>query len=405
MVLDVMLLAVGVLGIAIAALSSRLRGYPVSEPVLALALGVALGPQVTGFVDLPPLTQMHHGFHDGARVLLAISVMGVALRYPFSQVRRRLGAVAVLILVAMPVMAIVSGGLGWWILGLPLGSAVLIGAAVAPTDPVLASSGVTGDRAERDLPASDRELLSIESGANDGLALPLVLIAIAIAGPITVGEAALEALWQVLGACVVGAALGWIGGRALRLGEDHGATEHGPALLFTAVLALTILGLSGIAHVDGVLAVFLGGLVFNLISTGSDRVAELSIDEAVNRFAVLPLFVLLGAALPWEAWQDLGWRGFALVVAVLVLRRLPVLLALSRPLGLRLREAVYLGWFGPIGISALFYLTLESKRLDVPPVVLVAGSLIVVASTIIHGLSSAPGRALFSREAAASERA
>lgn len=395
MVFDVVLLAVGSLGIAIAALSTRLRRYPVSEPMLALALGVALGPQVTGVVDLPPLTEIHHSLHEGARVLLAISVMAVALRYPFSHVRQRMASVGVLLLVAMPIMAIVSGALGWWILGVSVGTAALIGGAVAPTDPVLASSVVTGELAERDLPARDREILSLESGANDGLALPLVLVALAAAGPLTARDATVEALWQVLGAGVVGASLGWLGGRALRLGEEHGATAHGPALLFTAVLALAILGVSGIIRVDGVLAVFLGGLVFNLVSTGRDRTAELSIDETVNRFVVLPLFLLLGAALPWEAWIELGWRGVTLAGALLLLRRLPVLLLLARPLRLSLRDAVYLGWFGPIGISALFYLTLEAKRLDVPEVVLVMGSLIVVVSTVVHGLTGAPGRLLF----------
>ncbi len=273
-------------------------------------------------------------------------------------------------------------------------------AAVAPTDPVLASSVLTGDLAERDLPARDREILSLESGANDGLALPLVIAALALAGPLTATEAILESAWQVGGAALLGAALGWLGGRALRLGEEHGATANGPALLFTIVLALAILGASGLTRTDGVLAVFVGGLAFNLVSTGADRTAELSMDEAVNRFAVLPLFVVLGAVLPWGAWRDLGWSGLVLAVAVLLLRRLPVLLLLARPLRLRLRDALYLGWFGPIGVSALFYLTLEAKRLHVPEVVLAAGSLVLAASTVVHGLSGAPARVWFQRRVA-----
>jgi NhaP-type Na+/H+ or K+/H+ antiporter len=152
----------------------------------------------------------------------------------------------------------------------------------------------------------------------------------------------------------------------------RGARRHRPRarLLFTVVLALAILGASGLTRTDGVLAVFVGGLAFNLVSTGPDRTDELSMDEAVNRFAVLPLFVVLGAVLPWGAWRDLGWSGLVLAVAVLLLRRLPVLLLLASPLRLRLRDALYLGWFGPIGVSALFYLTLEAKRLQVPEVVL-----------------------------------
>jgi NhaP-type Na+/H+ or K+/H+ antiporter len=238
-------------------------------------------------------------------------------------------------------------------------------------------------------------VLSLESGANDGLALPLVLAAVAIAGPLTAGEAALESLWQVAGAVVVGLATGWLGGRALRAGEAHGSTDPGPLALFTAVLALTVLGLSGLIHVDGVLAVFVCGLAFNGVSTGSERAADVPIDEAVNRFLVLPLFIGVGAALPWADWVDLGWRGLLLAGAVLLLRRLPVLLALRRPLRLGWPDALYLGWFGPIGVSALFYLAMEAERLGAEPTVLAAGSLVVVASVVFHGATAAPGRATY----------
>lgn len=399
MTFDLLLVAVGALGIVVASLSEKMRRLPVSEPLLALGLGVLLGPRATGVLDLPPLTDEHAALHEGARVLLAVSVMAVALRYPFADVRRRLRPVTVLLLIALPAMAVVSTGLVWLLLGVPLATAALVGAAIAPTDPVLASSAVTGDVAERELPARDRQLLSLESGANDGLALPLVLAALAMAGPLTAAEALGESAWQVAGAVLIGVGLGWAGGRALRAGEDHGATEKGPAMLFTVVLALALLGAAGLTRTDGILAVFVGGLVFNLVSTGHDRTAELTIDEAVNRFAVLPLFVVLGAVLPWEEWGELGWSGPALASGVLLLRRPPVLLLLTRPLGLRLRDACYLGWFGPVGVSALFYLTLEADRVAVPEVVLAAGSLILVVSTIVHGLTSAPGRELFRRAA------
>jgi NhaP-type Na+/H+ or K+/H+ antiporter len=319
----------------------------------------------------------------------------VALRYPLRDARSTLRPVLLLLAVAMPLMALLTAGLSALVLGVGLGAAALLGAALCPTDPVLASSVVTGDPAEEDLPARDRQILSLESGANDGLALPLVLAAVALAGTLSGGDAALESLWQVLGAVVVGLATGWLGGRALRLGAEHGSTDPGPLALFTAVVALTVLGLSGLVHVDGILAVFVCGLAFNGVSTGAERTSDVTIDEAVNRFLVLPLFIGVGAALPWAAWAELGWRGPALAVAVLLLRRLPVLLLLRRPLRLGWPDAVFLGWFGPIGVSALFYLALEAKRSGADPVVLAAGSLVVVASTVVHGVTAAPGRALY----------
>ena len=403
MLIDVVLVAAGILGIAIAALSGRLRRWPVSEPVLGLAAGVLLGPALLGVLDLPPLTEDSTWMHTASRLLLAVSVMSVALRYPIRDARTRLRPVLLLLAVAMPVMALVTAGLAALTLGVGLGTAALIGAALCPTDPVLASSVVTGGPAEEDLPDRDRQILSLESGANDGLALPLVLVALAIAGSDSIGAALAESLWQVAGAVVLGVLVGWLGARALRAGEDHGSTDTGPRLLFTVVLAFGVLGLSGLAHVDGILAVFVAGLAFNHAATGPDRTDDVLIDEAVNRFLVLPLFVALGVVLPWSAWADLGWGGPALVAGVLLLRRLPVLWLLRRPLRLARPDAAFLGWFGPIGVSALFYLAMEHERLALDPVVLAAGSLVVAASTVVHGITSAPGRVLYRRAGAAAE--
>lgn len=397
MTLDLLLLAVGVLGTFVAALSARIRLLPLSEPLVALVIGVLLGRQVTGALSLPTLLDDHALMHEATRLLLAVSVMSVALRYPSSAVRRRLKPVLLLLLVAMPAMALVSAGLAWVTLGLPVTAALLLGAAVCPTDPVLASSAVTGAPAEKDLPARHREVLSLESGANDGLALPFVLAAVAVAGGLTGPEAATEALWQVLGAVVLGAAAGWVGALALRKGERHGATDTAPAVFFTLLLALAVMGASGLLKIDGILAVFVAGLAFNGTSTGGDRAGEVSTDEVVNRFAVLPIFVLLGAMIPWGVWADLGWRGAALAVTVLLLRRIPVLLLLHRALRLGRPGALYLGWFGPVGVSGLFYLTLEAERLGVQEQVLAGGALVVVVSTVAHGLTSSLGRRMYRR--------
>jgi len=135
MTLDLVLVAVGALGLVVASLSEKLRRLPVSEPLLALGLGVVLGPAATDLLSLPPLTEDHASLHEGTRILLAVSVMAVALRYPFRDVRRRLRPVVILLLVAMPAMAIISAGLGWLVLGLPLATAALLGGGGRPDRP------------------------------------------------------------------------------------------------------------------------------------------------------------------------------------------------------------------------------------------------------------------------------
>lgn len=397
MTLDVLLVAVGLLGLPIAAASARIRQVPVSEPLLALAAGVLVGPECLDVLALRDITDDHAIVHDAVRLLLAISVMGVALRYPLATARSQLRPVLLLLLLALPAMALISTGLTFWILGSSVGAALLLGTALSPTDPVLASSVVTGRPAAEDLPDRDRQVLSLESGANDGLALVLVLVAIAVAGHVTAGRTAVDLLWQVLGAVVLGVVVGWLAGRSLRLGEAHGATDHAPMLFFAMLLALLVLGLSGVLHLDGVLAAFVTGLAFNATSTVGERTTEAGADEAINRFVVLPVFVLIGATIPWQVWAELGWPAVALTTAVLLLRRLPVLAVLRRPLGLGWPDAAYLGWFGPVGVSAVFYLTLEAEQLGVSDTVLGAGTMVVVASTLAHGLSSAPGRIAYRR--------
>jgi NhaP-type Na+/H+ or K+/H+ antiporter len=399
MFLDVLLTVVGVLALVVAAFSALIRRLPLSGPLLALLVGVLLGPAVFGALELPTVIDGHRELHEATRVLLAVSVMAVALRYPIRAVRSRVRPVVLLLVVAMPVMALSTAGVAAATLGVGLGAAALLGAALCPTDPVLASSVVTGEPAERDIAARTRQILSLESGSNDGLALPLVIAALAVAGPLSGSDALLEVLWQVAGAVAVGVAGGWVAGRTLRRESGTDAMESGALLLFTLLLALFVLGTSGLLHVDGILAVFVSGLAFNAASSVGERLDENKVDEAVNRFLVLPLFLVLGAMLPWHEWAELGWRAPLFLVGVLILRRLPVLLLLARPLSARLRDALFLGWFGPVGVSALLYLTLEAHRLGADPTVLAAGTLAVAGSTVAHGLTTTPGRVWYAKSA------
>ncbi|MCX2970076.1 MULTISPECIES: cation:proton antiporter domain-containing protein [Streptomyces] len=394
--LDELLTIAAGLALVVAVLSSQVQRGPVSGPLLALLVGVCVGPEVLGIVDVPTVMTEHSPLHEATRVLLAVSVMAVALRYPFRVARSRIRPVVVLLVVAMLGMALVTTALSAAVLGVGLGAAALLGAALCPTDPVLASSVVTGEPAERQITGRTRQLLSLESGANDGLALPLVLAAVAIAGTTHGGAALAESLWQVLGAVVFGVVAGALAGAALRTAEKQRTIQSGPLLVYTLLLALFVLGAAGLMRMDGVLAVFVAGLAFNATSTVSERAAENDNDEAVNRFIVLPLFTVFGAMLPWREWSEIGYGKLALLaVGVLLLRRLPIVLALKKPLSLAWRDALFLGWFGPIGVSALFYLTMEAHRLGTHHSVLAVGCLVVAVSTVVHGMTTTPALTLY----------
>lgn len=400
--LPLALAGLGLTGVVLALVSTLVqRRLPLSEPLVALVLGVLAGPAALGMVevgdDLRDVLLL-----EVSRVLLAWSVMAAALRFPAGTVRPLLRPVLLLLGVAMPVATLLTGA-GALALGMPVVLALLVGACLAPTDPVLAASVVTGEPAQRDLPERVRGMLTIESGANDGLGVVLVGLGVAAALPAeSLAQAAGLVAWESLGGLAVGAALGWAAGAAFRAALAHHELGQGPELVFTLLLALAVLGVAGLVQVGGVLAVFTAGLVYNALVPSSPRAHQVAVDEGINRYAVLPLFALLGMVLPWSAWADLGWGAVLFLGAVLLLRRPGVVVLLAGALGLRLREAVFAGWFGPMGVSALFYLAHTRDQGVLDPRVFAAVTLAVAVSVVVFGIGAVPGRRLYARVAAGS---
>jgi NhaP-type Na+/H+ or K+/H+ antiporter len=113
--------------------------------------------------------------------------------------------------------------------------------------------------------------------------------------------------------------------------------------------------------------------------------------EAVNRFFAIPIFILLGTAIPWEGWKELGWTGVAMAAAVLLLRR-PITLLLLHPLLPSLHtksDVLFVGWFGPIAVAAIYYASLMEHKLS-EPLIWDVTSLVVCMSVVAHGLTGAP---------------
>ena len=201
-------------------------------------------------------------------------------------------------------------------------------------------------------------------------------------------------------AVVFGALVGYGAGRLLEWAQGEGTIERTSFLAYTIALSLAVLGAAKLLGTDGVLAVFVAGLAFDAAVSESDRAQEERVQEAVNRFFILPIFVLLGLTIPWEGWIGLGWSGLFLALAVLLLRRLPAVLALKPLLGRvrGTRDALFLGWFGPIGVAALFYANFSVSKAGVEEA-WVVGSLIICTSILVHGLSATPLTRLYGRRA------
>jgi NhaP-type Na+/H+ or K+/H+ antiporter len=332
---------------------------------------------------------------EAARLTLGVGLMAVALRIPPDALRRLGGSLAVLLTVGMLGMWAATSALAYAVLGLPPLVALLLGAVCTPTDPTESASVVTGRVAQRLLPERLRDLLSAESGFNDGLALPFVMLGLLLM-EFPAGAALHEwafGVWlhDVALAAALGAAVGAAAGAVLHWADRRGVMGHTSLLAFTFALALTVLASVKLLGSDGILAVFVAGLVFGRGVDARERTEEEHVVEAFDRFFSLPIFALLGAALPFAGWAALGWRGALFAALVLVLRRPPVVLALAPWLGaLPARpDRRFVAWFGPVGVAAVFYAALALRQTGLE-VVWHAATLAVVASLLAHGFSATP---------------
>lgn len=381
-------------------LSRPLKRYGLAAPFLALLGGVLLGPQMLGLLQSDGWGRTQLLLEKAAQLSLAIGLMSVALRLPAGYIPQHWRSLAVLVGLALPLMCLSAALPLYWLFDLSPLLALLIGAVVCPTDPIVATSVVTGEIAERDLDEPLRNLISAESGLNDGLALPLVMLPLLLLGlsPLEAGRQWLVTvvLWEIGGAVLFGLLLGLLAGRLLRLAERMRFIEQPSFMSYTVALSLLALAGAELLHTDGVLAVFVAGLAFDQMVGGKERAEEERVQAAMDQFFTLPIFMLLGVVLPWAEWLALGWPAVALVLAVLLLRRLPALLVLRPllPALQRRRDLLFAGWFGPIGIAALLYASLASERSG-EPLVWQLGSLLICASVVAHGLTATPFTRLY----------
>ncbi len=376
----------------------------ISEPLACALAGVLIGPAGFGLVTLGPdhAQTAFPVLQEAARFTLALAVTGAAMRLPAGWLRQNWRGLAVALGPGMLLMAAASAAIGSLTLGLSLAGAVLIGCALAPTDPVLSAPLVSGRLAARAVPARLRHALTAESGANDGLAYPLVLLPLIFIsgpdGPATGDWVVHVLLWSVGVAIAVGAATGWVACRLLRWAAARPDAAH--ASLLTTAIALSVVTLAVVRLLggDGILASFIAGVVLNGGLHGDAEERQERFNEALGRFFDLPVMMLFGVMLPWHGWWELGLPGLVFVFGVLLLRRLPAWLLLHRwmPWTRDLRGALFAGWFGPMGAAALFYaLELQQRtgRHDIWPII----SLTVAASVVVHGISGTPLTRLYGR--------
>ena len=416
MTADLTFLVAGLALLLAVVLPELLSRWALSAPIVLVGVGLLIG--LTPLPDGMPLDPQENRavieHVTELTVIVALMGVGLALDRPLRLRDRATWAAWSptwrLLAVAMPLCVAAVALLGW-AFGLAPAAALLLGAVLAPTDPVLASDvQVTGPQTGEDAAEEDDDVrfsLTSEAGLNDGLAFPFVMAAVLLAT-----EGAFSGWWaewvswyavgKVVVGLLVGAAVGWGLARvAFRSRRDAlRVAERGESLLAVAAL-VTAYGLGELAGGYGFLSVFVCAMTFRSAERDHDYHAAMhQVVERLERLLTLFILLVLGIALTRGLLGSLDWRGVVVAVAlILVVRPLAGAFALSAwgrddalPGGLSSRERWATAFFGVRGVGSIYYLAYaagESPELG-EDWLWSTVAFTIVASVLVHGVLSRP---------------
>lgn len=422
---------IGILLVAMALADSFLRRLPLSTALLYLLVGVLLGPAALELILLDPVDNgaLLERFTEVV-VIISLFAAGLKLRTPLSDGRWR-----VPVALAFGSMTLTVGMIalaGWLLLDLPLGGAVLLGAVLAPTDPVLASEVQVEEPTDLD---RLRFGLTGEAGLNDGTAFPFVMLGLGLSGVHQLGDFwwrwwTVDVLWAITAGLGVGTLLGSLVGWLV----VYLRREHREGLGLDDFLALGLIALSyGVAlliHSYGFLSVFAAGLAVRRMerrTTGAETpppdvgvaAGEEEAEKSATDPETAPAYMAQAVLGFSEQLERIGTVGVVLLLGgmlsvyplpVEVLWFVPILLLLIRPLAVApvlvgthfdRMQRYLVGWFGIRGIGSIYYLMFAVER-GIPESVAEQLTAIVFAtvatSIVVHGISVTPLMNVYARK-------
>jgi NhaP-type Na+/H+ or K+/H+ antiporter len=355
---------------------------------------------IIGVLDVPWVDPVADAelFEHAAELAVIVALFAAGLKVERALHWREWGTVARLLAIAMPLTILGVAAFGGLLLGLSLGAAIVLGAALAPTDPVLAGDvgiGPPGDEDEHE----PHFAITAEAGLNDGLAFPFVLLGLVIADEETgaLEWLAADVVWAIAAGVAVGVALGWaIAWSIVRLRDGE---LLAPALDGWVAVAgtLAIYGAAEAAAGYGFVAVFAGGLAFRRYERHHEvNQAVHTGAETAEKFGELAVILLLGSSLTLAGLGVPGLEGWLLAAAlVLVIRPVAVNAALAGSRLGRPGERAFVAWFGVRGIGTLFYVAVAAAAGSPLPegereLVVWTGIACLVVSIIVHGITAGP---------------
>ena len=373
-----------------AGVSGRIEGTPITAAMLFTAAGLVVGVDALDLID-PGAERLE--VEVFAEATLGVVLFSDAARIDLAALRRSLHIPTRLLGIGLPLTIVAGFAVALVVLpGLAWPEALLVAIILAPTDAALGQAVVTAKR----LPVRIRQSLNVEAGLNDGICVPLFLIALAIAlaqnGAIGHGHA-VQLVFEKIGYGVV---MGVLAGALAAAVVVHGTARKfiddtwlQVVPLAGALLAFTLAEAVG---GSGFIAAFVGGMAFGGMRRGHGG-EVLHLIEQTGAVLAAVTFVLFGAVLLGPAMRDLTWQiALYAVLSLTAIRMIPVAVSMLGT-GMRGPTVAFLGWFGPRGAASLVFALLVLEEEDALPhenAILTASFVTIGLSVLAHGLTAAP---------------
>jgi len=386
------LLPLAVATLLYAIVSRRAFGTLVSVPLAFLVLGLLLGDLGLGLIELSVSGQ---ALNVLAEVTLVLTLFADASSIDVKRLRSQHALPVRLLGIGLPLTIVFGLGAALLLLpGLSLLEAALVAIVLAPTDAALGQAVVT----DRAVPERVRRALNVESGLNDGLVFPVLLIVASVVIVETDTDTARSvAGWvgfvfaQIVLGPLAGLLVGRIGGALIERAIERHEVSAGFLRLSTIALPLTAYGAAELVSGNGFLAAFVCGLTVGATSR-SLRAGIEDFAEAEGELLTLFIFFALGAVLLPATGSQVQWQhALYALLSLTLIRMVPVALSL-KGLGLDRSTIAFIGWFGPRGLASVIYLLLltDEYRIDAIDQIGAVVLLTVTFSIVLHGLSAHP---------------
>lgn len=350
----------------------------IGEATVATLTGVIFGPHAANLFNPLSWGNTDQITLECSRIVLVVQCFAVGVELPKSYMERHWRSVVTLLLPVMTYGWLITSLFIWWMVE-PLSwlESLACAACVTATDPVLASSVVGKGKFAKRVPKHLRDVLSAESGCNDGMAFPFIYLSIYLiryrpdAGEVAFHWFCYTILYECIFGAVYGFLIGYIARHAIKAAEKRGLIDRESFLVFYFVLALFCAGTGSTLGVDDLLVGFSAGVGFSNDGWFTEKTEESHVSNVIDLLLNLAYFVYLGSIIPWAEYNnpDMGltpWRLVVISLMVIFFRRIPIMMALKPviPDVKTWREALFAGHFGPIGVGAIFAAILARAELE-----------------------------------------